>query len=222
MPLNAVIFDLDGTLLNTLADIGDSANGALEKRGFPAHPLESYRNFIGDGAGQLIRRVLPEESRDEALIQACLEDFQREYGRNWNVQTKPYPGVPEMLDLVVSSGLIPAVLSNKPDKFTQKCVNELLPKWRFEVILGASGAFPRKPDPAGALEVARRLNIAPAQFLYVGDSGVDMQTAVAAGMFAVGVLWGFRGREELRQGGAQVLIEHPMEIRKLIQAVTQE
>ena len=220
MPFKAVIFDLDGTLLNTLADIGNSANWALEKRGFPVHPLESYRNFIGDGAGQLIRRVLPADNHDETVFQACLADFQQEYGRNWNVQTKPYPGVPEMLDLVVASGLVPAVLSNKPDTFTQKCVSELLSKWRFEAVLGASAAFPRKPDPAGALEIAGRLKVPPGRILYVGDSGVDMRTAVAAGMFAVGVLWGFRGREELRQGGAQAILEHPLEIRKLIEVET--
>ena len=113
-------------------------------------------------------------------------------------------------------GLKLAVLSNKPDHFTQQCVRELLAKWAFDVVLGASDQFPRKPDPASAIETARRLGVPPAECLYVGDSGVDMQTARAAGMCAVGVLWGFRGKEELLKDGAQHLIERPSEVLDLL------
>jgi phosphoglycolate phosphatase len=216
MPFRAVIFDLDGTLLDTLEDIANAANLVLAERGFPAHPVEEYREFIGEGVARLIQRVLPAKHHDEATVRACVEAYQREYARHWNVKTRPYAEVPEMLDGLTARGLQLAVLSNKPDPFTQRCVRELLPRWTFEVVLGASDAFPRKPHPASALETARRLAAPPAQCLYVGDSGVDMQTAQAAGMFSVGVLWGFRGKEELERAGAQRLISHPMELLDLL------
>jgi phosphoglycolate phosphatase len=216
MSFRAIIFDLDGTLLDTLEDIGDAANRVLAAHGFPAHPIDRYREFIGEGVHRLLTRVLPETSRDAATVQRCVEAYQKEYALNWRVKTKPYAGVPELLDGLTARQLGLAVLSNKPDRFTQQCVRELLAKWTFDVVLGASDTFPRKPDPASALETARRLAVPPEACLYVGDSGVDMQTARAAGMFAVGVLWGFRGREELQRAGAQVLVEAPLEILGLL------
>jgi phosphoglycolate phosphatase len=220
MPFRATIFDLDGTLLDTLDDIANAANHVLAVRGFPTHPIPDYRAFIGDGVVKLLSRVLPEEHRDEATVQACVRAYVREYERTWNVQTKPYAGVPEMLDGLVGRGLKLAVLSNKPDHFTQQCVRELLAKWAFDAVLGASDEFPRKPAPASAIETARRLGVPPAECLYVGDSGVDMQTARAAHMCPVGVLWGFRGKEELLRDGAQVLVEDPGEILELLNRET--
>jgi phosphoglycolate phosphatase len=161
-------------------------------------------------------RVLPEENQDEATVQACVGAYVQEYERSWKVQTKPYTGVPEMLDGLLGRGLKLAVLSNKPDHFTQQCVRELLAKWAFDVVLGASDAFPRKPNSASAIETARRLGVPPAECLYVGDSGIDMQTARAARMYPVGALWGFRGKEELLKDGAQVLVEKPGEILDLL------
>lgn len=140
--------------------------------------------------------------------------YVKEYERSWNAQSKPYAGVPELLDALVARGLKLAVLSNKPDQFTQRCVKELLGKWDFDLVLGADDRFPRKPNPAGALEIAKRLGVSLAECLYVGDSGVDMQTAHAAGMFAIGALWGFRDREELLKDGAQFLANKPSEILK--------
>ncbi len=216
MPFRATIFDLDGTLLDTLDDIANAANHVLAARGFPTHPNPNYRTFIGDGVVKLILRVLPEEHRDEGTAQACVRAYVEEYGRSWNAQSKPYAGVPEMLDGLSGRGLKLAVLSNKPDHFTQQCVRELLAKWTFDAILGASDAFPRKPNPASAVETARRLGVPPEECLYVGDSGVDMQTARAAHMCAVGVLWGFRGKAELLKDGAQLLVEKPGEILELL------
>ena len=216
MPFRATIFDLDGTLLDTLDDIATAANRALAARGFPIHPHSRYRTFVGDGVVKLISRALPETHRDEATVQAGVSAFAQEYERTWNVQTRPYAGVPELLDALVRRGLKLAVLSNKPDRFTQQCVEDLLANWKFEAVLGASDQFPRKPDPASAMEIARRLGVTPADCLYVGDSGVDMQTARAAHMCAVGVLWGFRGKEELLQDGAQHLINKPSEVLDLL------
>ena len=149
-------------------------------------------------------------------MQACLEAYQQEYGRTWNALTKPYTGVPELLDALAKRGTKLAVLSNKPDRFTQQCVAELLAPWKFDAALGASDRFPRKPDPASALETARRLGVAPGECLFVGDSGVDMQTARAAGMCRVGALWGFRDQQELMANGAQFLIRSPGEVLDLL------
>jgi phosphoglycolate phosphatase len=216
MPYRAIIFDLDGTLLDTLDDIANAANSVLAARGFPTHPNADYRAFIGEGVIKLMSRALPKTHQDAATVQACVGAYVREYERTWNALTKPYPGVPEMLDALVIRGVKLAVLSNKPDHFTQRCVGELLARWSFAMVLGASDAFPRKPDPASAIETARRLGVAPAECLYVGDSGVDMQTARAAGIYAVGALWGFRGQEELRNDGAQLLIKMPSEVLDLM------
>jgi phosphoglycolate phosphatase len=216
MSFRATLFDLDGTLLDTLDDIANAANRVLATRGFPAHPHPTYRNLIGDGVAKLIFRALPESHRDDATVQSCIEAYVQEYGRTWKAQTKPYAGVAEMLDALVQRGRKLAVLSNKPDHFTQQCVQELLPHWAFKVVLGASDCFPRKPSPAGALEIARRLSLAPAECLYVGDSGVDMQTARSAQMCPVGALWGFRDEAELVQAGAQFLIRQPGELVNLI------
>lgn len=216
MPIRAVVFDLDGTLLDTLEDIADAANRVLVGRGFPAHPIPRYRGFIGEGVARLIKCALPEPNQDPATVQTCVEAYQREYARNWDVKTKPYAGVPALLDALVARGLKLAVLSNKPDVFTQQCVRELLPSWSFAVVIGASDAFPRKPHPGSALEISRRLAIPSEECLYMGDSGVDMQTALAAGMFAVGVLWGVRDRQELLREGAQALIKEPREVISLL------
>jgi phosphoglycolate phosphatase len=212
MSFRATIFDLDGTLLDTLDDIANAANRVLAARGFPTHPNPSYRTLIGEGVVKLMLRALPEMHQDEATVQACVGAYVQEYERTWNALTKPYAGVPEMLDALVVRGLKLAVLSNKPHHFTQRCVEELLAKWAFDVVLGASDRLPRKPNPASAIETAKRLGVPPAECLYVGDSGIDMQTACAAGMFAVGALWGFRGQEELLRDGAQVLINKPSEV----------
>jgi phosphoglycolate phosphatase len=212
----AVIFDLDGTLLDTLADLGNSVNQVLTANGFPTHELDSYRYFVGDGEAVLITRALPEEKRSNEIIRICLEGFRQDYGRNWNVNTKPYDGVTEMLDALKAHGLKLAILSNKPHEFTKLCVSGLLPNWTFDAVSGHREPIPRKPHPAGALKIAEELRIPPSGFLYLGDTAIDMKTAVAANMFPVGVLWGFRSAEELQQSGARTLIKRPMDIMDLL------
>ena len=216
MRYRAVLLDLDGTLLNTLEDISNAANRVLATQGFPTHPLDIYRKLIGEGAARLITRILPKEKRDADTVQTCLEAYLKDYGQNWSIKTKPYVGIPEMLDALVARGLKLAVLSNKPEEFTQKCVRELLSNWTFDVVIGTSDRIPSKPSPVGALEIADRLSISPEEFLYLGDTGIDMRTAIAARMFAVGVLWGFRDREELQREGARILIEEPLQILGLL------
>jgi phosphoglycolate phosphatase len=217
MVYKAVLFDLDGTLLDTIEDIAYAANRVLAWRGLPVHPKDAYRAAVGNGARHLMERVLPEINRDPGTIEECFAAFLKEYGEHWNVRTKPYPGVPEMLDALQARGLKMAVLSNKPADFTRNCVYEILSKWKFDPVIGAENGIPSKPDPAGALAIAERLGIPPEGFVYLGDSGVDMKTANAAGMFAVGALWGFRSREELQQEGAKILLERPQDIISLFQ-----
>lgn len=216
MSYQAVLFDLDGTLIDTLEDLGNAVNRVLVQRGFPEHPLNAYRRFVGDGATMLITRALPKTEQNCDTISASLHAFREDYRRNWNVSTRLYAGVPEMLDALASRGLKMAALSNKPHEFTTLCVSKFLSEWTFDVVLGERDSVPRKPDPAGALEIAAHLKIPPADFLYLGDTDIDMKTATAAGMFAVGVLWGFRPARELQESGAQILIERPMDITDLL------
>lgn len=218
MGFQGIVFDLDGTLLDTLEDVADSANAVLRRLGFPEHPVEAYRYFIGDGMENLVRRVVPRECGDPETIGRCGALIRDEYSRHWAVKTRPYDGIPDLLDALAARGLPMAVLSNKPDELTALCVARLLPRWAFAVVLGAGPELPRKPDPAGALRIAARLRIACAQILYLGDTGTDMQTAVAAGMFPVGALWGFRTAEELRTNGARVLLSTPQELLAILDA----
>ncbi len=213
---DAVLFDLDGTLLNTLRDIGGACNRVLVERGHPPHPIEAYRYLVGDGARVLWQRALPEGQCDDAMVDACLSDYIDEYARGWNVHTQPYEGIGDMLDALVERGVKLAVLSNKPHPFTVQCVDTFLARWQFHAVRGQSETFPRKPDPASALDVAKQLGTTPDRILYVGDTGTDMRTATGAGMYAVGVLWGFRERDELVRNGAKRIIAHPGEILPLL------
>ncbi len=216
MLYKAVLFDLDGTLLDTLDDIGESLNRALKKEGFPIQTREAYSKFVGEGATLLVTRALPEEKRDEDTIRSCLKVFLEDYNEHWKINTKPYDGVPEMLDSLSARGLKMTVLSNKAHFFTERCVVEFLSDWNFDVVFGQRDGVPKKPDPAGALEVAERLGFTPGDFLYLGDTGIDMKTAVAAAMYPVGVLWGFRTLEELQSNGARTVIRHPLEVLSLL------
>lgn len=216
MPYKAAVFDLDGTLLDTLADIADAANRVLAKRGFPVHEVDKYHYFVGNGARILMTRVLPEKERRPDLIQECYEAFRMEYGAGWNRKTKPFPGIDTLLDRLSAKNIKLNVLSNKPHEFTQKCINAFLSDWNFRIVLGQRESIPLKPDPAGAFEIVKQLNLEPADFLYIGDTAIDMQTAVAAGMFPVGVLWGFHTAKELKEGGAKALIKYPTDLLDLL------
>ena len=216
MRYKAILFDLDGTLLDTLEDRATAANRALGTLGLPAHPTDAYRVFVGDGLRTLAERILPGEQRSAAQVDALVAAFEREYSRTWNERTAPYAGVPEMLDRLTGDGYRMSVLSNKPDAFTRLCVEQLLPHWTFAPLYGQRPGVPKKPDPAAALAIAAELGLDPAEVLYLGDTATDMHTARAAGMAAVGVLWGFRSADELHAAGARHLITHPGELAPLL------
>lgn len=217
MSIKAIIFDLDGTLLDTLNDIAHAANRALSLHGFPTHPTDDYRIFIGNGALKLFERALPESHRSEYMIEACCNEFKKDYRQNWHAQTSVYEGIADMLDALCARNLRLSILSNKPHEFTLKCVDTFLPEWPFEIVMGQQNGIAIKPDPAGALMIADRMGISPSDFLYLGDSDVDMKTATAAGMFAAGALWGFRTKEELIENGARALLYHPKELLALLE-----
>lgn len=210
----AVLFDLDGTLLDTLQDLATSGNEVLAGRGLPPHPLDAYRIFIGNGMVNLARDVFPPEMRPETeeQIAAVLDEYRAAYSRNWKNTTVPFPGIAEVLDRLVADRIPIGVVSNKAHDFTLQCVDAFLSDWKWDVLIGAREGHPRKPDPAGALEAAAVLGVVPEECLFVGDSDVDMMTAKAAGMRAIGVSWGFRPVEELNWAGAEVILETPADL----------
>ncbi len=212
----AVLFDLDGTLLDTLEDLADSANAVLRAEGLPVHPLEAYRYFVGDGVTSMMRRALGDKAEDTDLLARSVAAMRRTYADNWNRKTRPYPGVAQLLTALADRRMPMTVLSNKPDEFTRMCVQELLPHWRFARVQGMLSEDRRKPDPAAALEFAQALDVPPDDWLYLGDTATDMRTAVNAGMWPVGALWGFRTEEELRQAGAQALVAAPGDVLRLL------
>ncbi len=212
MKRHAVLFDLDGTLLDTLRDIADSANAALAHFGFPEHEVSAYRYFVGDGVARLAARALPENARDQETVGRVVSRINEEYSKRWADNTRPFEGIPELLGDLTRTGIRLAILSNKGQTFAELTVSTLLPAWHFDVVMGAQASVPLKPDPTGALQIASRMSLDPSEFLYLGDSGVDMQTAVAAEMYPVGALWGFRTAEELLAGGAKALASRPGEV----------
>jgi len=216
MKYKAVLFDLDGTLLDTIDDLTASMNAALAQLGCPPRSIAECKRFVGDGVVAFAKRSLPADRRDEATVLQCVGSMRQHYASNWANKTQPYDGVPELLDALTQRGLKLAILSNKPDDTTQICVNELLGGWAFEIVQGVCDGVEPKPDPSGAIHVAATLGIAPEQFLYMGDTNTDMQTANAAGMYAVGVLWGFRTAEELTENGAATLLGSPCDLIELL------
>jgi phosphoglycolate phosphatase len=217
MRFDAVLFDLDGTLLDTLHDLAQAGNFVLAKHGFPIHDVDAYRYFVGDGVLKLFGRALPPQARDEVTVARCAGDFRDAYARCWHLNTRPYPGVSELLQALTARQVKLAVLSNKPDDFTQRCVREKLRGFDFRVVFGQRSGVALKPDPAGALEIRDRLGVPAHRIIYVGDSGADMETAKAAGMLPLGALWGFRTIEELQLHGAQGVLQQPLDLLRYLE-----
>jgi phosphoglycolate phosphatase len=212
----AVLFDLDGTLLYTLTDVADAMNKALVHFGFSPHPIDAYKYFIGESVETEAHRALPESARDSEFVRKVAVYSEEIYDKCWGDNTHPYPGIPELLTELQYRGLSLVILSNKNDRFTKVMVKKILPQWRFEIVQGALPDVPLKPDPTMALQIAKKLRIPPEQFLYLGDTSTDMQTAVSAGMFPVGCIWGYRTAEELLSASAKVLINTPAEVLDII------
>jgi phosphoglycolate phosphatase len=217
MRFQAVLFDLDGTLLDTLADLAASMNAALSSLGYPEHPMDAYRHFVGDGVRTLAGRVLPEWARaDGGRVNRLVEAMGVEYGKRLTATSEPYPGVLELLGKLSNAGVRMAVLSNKPHEAVQILIRHYFPGSGFFAVLGQQPGTPVKPDPAAALELSVTLGVPAEGFLFLGDTGIDMRTATAAGMTPVGALWGFRDRDELIGAGARWAIRHPLELLSIM------
>ncbi|HEX8819206.1 MAG TPA: HAD family hydrolase [Archangium sp.] len=203
MHLRAALFDLDGTLVDSLHDIAAAMNHALAQHGLPVHPLPAYRHFVGEGVRVMVARAVPADREDaQAGVMASYKAF---YAEHLLDRTRPYPGVLEVLSRLAGEGVKLAVLSNKPDAATRQLVGALLPDVPFGAVYGERAEVPRKPDPTAALGIAAELGVEPGDCAFVGDTAVDMTTARGAGMYGVGVTWGFRGVEELQAHGARAL-----------------
>ncbi len=221
MLLRAALFDLDGTLVDSLADIGAAMNHGLASQGLPPHPLSRYRHFVGEGVRQLVRKAAAPEARED-VHEAILASYRAYYDEHLFDSTRPYPGVPEVLARLAGDGVRLGVLSNKADGYTRRLVERLFPGVPFGAVYGEREGVPRKPDPTAALGLAAELGVAPAECAFIGDTPVDMGTARAAGMYAVAVGWGFRDGPELRAHGARVLATTSEELLAALRAPTRE
>ncbi len=212
----AVLFDLDGTLLDTLEDLAEAVNQGLIALGLPVHSVEEFKYFVGEGREEMARKALPAARRDEVTLARLVDLVNRYYAVHWKDHTRPYAGIPELLDSLTRKNVSLSVFSNKPQEFTTQNVQGLLSAWSFDRVLGASASVAKKPDCSAALRIAAELGFKPGDFLYLGDSGLDMQTAVRAGMYPVGALWGFRTRQELLDNGARAVIKNPLDLISLL------
>lgn len=213
--LKLCIFDLDGTLLNTLVDLANSTNHALERHGFPLRTLDEYRVFVSDGLPKLIQRALGENYTPE-VAQLLIADFNDYYRQHYRDNTNFYPGILAMLQELCSRGVNLAVVSNKPEDFLQMVIATMFPPHTFILAVGQNSHFALKPDPAALLYVLQTLGIRSEEAIYVGDSGVDILTAHNAGIKVIGVSWGFRDRSLLEAAGADYIVSHPLEILNIV------
>jgi phosphoglycolate phosphatase len=216
MKFNCVIFDLDGTLVDTLADIAASMNRALEGRGFPPVPLEEYAGMVGWGIKRLALLALPPDVRDEKTAEPVAADAVRFYAENPLVHSRPYPGIPQLTADLKRLKIKTAVLTNKPDPVARMVIDGLFPQGTFDIILGDKPGVPRKPDPAAVWDILMALDRSPRNTIFAGDSEIDMETARAAECHALGVSWGFRSRAVLEKAGAERIVENPEDILTLI------
>ncbi|MFZ0597042.1 MAG: HAD family hydrolase [Flavobacterium sp.] len=215
MKFKGIIFDLDGTLVNSLEDISDAMNIVLTGLNHPTHTYDTYQYFIGSGLRNLVSKALPASNNSEDQIETCFECMVEEYRKICTLKTKPYEGIIELLDNLVSQNIKLAVFSNKADELTKKIAAEIFPDY-FDNAVGLSTEALKKPNPFEALEIGKSWNLKPKEILFVGDSDIDMQTATNANMFAVGVTWGYRSEKELFESGAKLVITQPLNLLEIM------
>ncbi len=217
--IKAVLFDLDGTLANTLNDLGNAVNYVLEKNNYPTHLLESYKLKVGGGMANLIHKSLPESERNEETEKKVLTEFLDYYSKHFADETCTYSGIDELLHTLKSMGMSLAVVTNKAQDMTDLVMKKLFSSDTFDYVIGKRDGIPTKPDPKPAFIAIDKLGVNSDECIFVGDSGVDMLTALNCGALPVGVLWGFRSADELKKSGSRFLLREPYELVKLIEAI---
>lgn len=215
MKFKGIIFDLDGTLVNSLEDISDAMNTVLTNLNYPTHTYDTYQYFIGSGLRNLVSKALPVSNNTEDQIETCFDCIITEYRKICTLKTKPYEGIIELLDNLASKNIKLAVFSNKADELTKKIAAEIFPDY-FDAAVGLSTEELKKPNPFEAIEISKNWNLKTEEILFVGDSDIDMQTANNANMFAVGVSWGYRTEQELKNSGAKLVINNPSELIEIV------
>jgi phosphoglycolate phosphatase len=215
MKFKGVIFDLDGTLVNSLEDIADAMNSVLQNFNYPTHSYEDYQYFIGSGLRNLVSKSLPATHNDEKDIESCYHLMIEEYRDNCTCKTASYEGITELLDHLISQNIKLSVFSNKADALTKEITTALFPNY-FNPIVGLTTESLKKPNPSEALAISKSLELKPEEIIFIGDSGIDMQTATNTNMFAVGVLWGYRPKEELIENGAKQVLNHPLDLLEIL------
>lgn len=215
--ITSLLFDLDGTLVDSLRDIAESMNAILARWSCPTHPVEAYNTFVGDGMMILAERVLPKDIRNRPeKLSACVAEMRIEYAGRWRRNSRPYPGITDLLTLCASHGIRMGILSNKPEPFTKEMVSHFFPQVPFATVRGAREGVPVKPDPTAAIEIQQAWESSASAIAYVGDTDTDMKTGRAAGFYTVGVSWGFRTRDELSAQGADCIIDTPSELVSIL------
>ena len=212
MNIKGIVFDLDGTLADSVIDIAESMNLVLKEQNRAIHAIDAYKQFAGNGIRKLVKRALPKDLREGEAFAKNMNRMLEIYGENCINKTKLFPGVAKLLDQLQEKGIQIAVFSNKDDNLTQKVVKVLLSNWNVAFVSGISSTIDRKPNPQGALLAAKKMGLSPSEIIFVGDSGVDMETAKNAGMTGIGVLWGFRSAEELKANGAKAIISEATDL----------
>ena len=215
MKYKGIIFDLDGTLVNSLEDISDAMNNVLTGLNYPTHTYEAYQYFIGSGLRNLVSKALPASNNSEIDIENCFNCMIAEYREICTLKTKPYAGILELLDDLVSRDIKLAVFSNKADELTKKIASEIFPDY-FNTAVGLSTEALKKPNPFEAVEISKNWNLKTEEIIFIGDSDIDMLTATNANMFPLGVSWGYRTEEELIASGAKMVINNPADLIELL------
>jgi phosphoglycolate phosphatase len=213
----AIIFDLDGTLIDSIADIADCANSVLTNHGFPSFSVERFKELVGDGFANLTRKILPPSEVRPELIDQFTAEYRALYRERWNRNTAAYEGVQDLLHSLQARGFILSVLSNKRDDLTQTCVSHFFPDITFAQVRGERAGIPIKPAPDAAIDIAESCSVSPEECVFVGDSEIDIETAKRSGMLPVGVLWGFRPRGILEAAGAAAIISKPADLLTIVQ-----
>ncbi len=216
MEWKLVIFDLDGTLVNSIDGIAFSMNHVLQRHGLPIHSTEVYKTFVGNGIKELVRLSLPIHRSNSGLLDQYFIEMKDVYFKKWDYNMHAYPGIPELLDYLGKNGFYLAVNTNKDEALSRDIMNRFFPDVHFSYLVGGDTLERNKPNPMGAILIAKSLGVLPQQCIYIGDSEVDMMTAKNAKMYSVGVLWGFRKETDLLRAGAQSIIKKPGELLGII------